>query len=1086
MMAPEAIINQISAVELYNSPVITTNEGLITHTSDVQGLTMFSTLVVAPRSFTFKIEATGKAHNIGLFADETLLRTGANRVKYEITVPEGITPLNVVFVGPAERLQIKLPLDVMTIISSYIPAVPNWRSPFPIETNYVDPKSGSTGNALFWEGQSKIGGWGIYKLTSTGYGNIVSASVRDGRYLIRTNSTNIPNIPSVVEANDEVIGTVREANLNDDATQLVLFVDAAMEYVDTDTLSGTTLNVLYFNHLHDLLYFSSDSGISYVDTNVQAGTEYSYVLDSFAAFDRSLRSNKTEIQTVTAGDVYPPGSITILDSSVINSQILVRYQTPADEDYLGTHVYFSGTANSLLVDYGNPGVEDSLAFWPTDSGTYYFVTFDMVGNEQYVYSGESLMWDGLSIVTGPNQPPTLAVRQLTAAETQADNFSPTYVARYELDASDPDTDKLSLVVYYRREEDPDWLSVSGAGLPYKVNVLKATSDNWLRVKAFDGLLYSDELTFICDFDVNPEISSVYGHLLTNSGAVFVNGAVDDDTQSLKWFITDDYTGPIGSDPSSGSPALINNLLSWKTFSFSFALTDGQRKVLQIDPYSADSGTGDLGLSYSADFIRPPRTHVYTLERAFGGAVIRTSASITLKPSPETAVVKYKVDPVDWGDVTGATASTLSDSIKNWTTDYFNDTHEVRITAGTGEGQVRSITDTTDTQLTVSPNWTTTPDTSSDYHIRHIYREIWDAGTVTSATNNTLTDSTKNWMDNTFIQSDVEVYAGTGTGQKREVTDSTGDTLTTDLNWTTNPVSGDKYRVHGIVTITKNAEKDKTLYFYADVPGIATEEERSLVLDTDALPEISALDLTEPSDNLIRAKVSGIDDDAKEWRLYAAKDGWPTVGEAEGSTLDEDFKRFDGPVTINTIEFNVEAGTWYGIAVPVDSFSNTGPRVTDTIVITGAVPPGGGPASLSNLRVISETDDPDDYNRILWDHTDSAEDPGDDGDHTVKIYAYRSDRGPASEVEITTPSTRYTWQDSEDGDYWANENSTAESANTYSNRGSMLHLVYLNGPDSGWMTWHYRIELYSGATYLDEYNVAREDDYSHIRNPAFRR
>jgi hypothetical protein len=76
-----------------------------------------------------------------------------------------------------------------------------------------------------------------------------------------------------------------------------------------------------------------------------------------------------------------------------------------------------------------------------------------------------------------------------------------------------------------------------------------------------------------------------------------------------------------------------------------------------------------------------------------------------------------------GTATAATANTISNSAKAWTTNQWTN-QQVRITGGTGAGQVRTISSNTGTQLTVSANWTTTPDTSSTYSIEgnddHIY------------------------------------------------------------------------------------------------------------------------------------------------------------------------------------------------------------------------------------------------------------------------------------------------------------------------------------------------------------------------------
>jgi len=67
-----------------------------------------------------------------------------------------------------------------------------------------------------------------------------------------------------------------------------------------------------------------------------------------------------------------------------------------------------------------------------------------------------------------------------------------------------------------------------------------------------------------------------------------------------------------------------------------------------------------------------------------------------------------------GTATGGTPTTLSNSGKAWAVNQWANS-QVRITAGTGLGQVRSITSNTATTLTV-PTWTTQPDATSVYAI----------------------------------------------------------------------------------------------------------------------------------------------------------------------------------------------------------------------------------------------------------------------------------------------------------------------------------------------------------------------------------
>lgn len=68
-----------------------------------------------------------------------------------------------------------------------------------------------------------------------------------------------------------------------------------------------------------------------------------------------------------------------------------------------------------------------------------------------------------------------------------------------------------------------------------------------------------------------------------------------------------------------------------------------------------------------------------------------------------------------GTTSSATVNTLSNSSKSWTTNQWSN-YQVRIIEGTGIGQVRTISSNTGTQLTVSQNWTVTPDITSKYVI----------------------------------------------------------------------------------------------------------------------------------------------------------------------------------------------------------------------------------------------------------------------------------------------------------------------------------------------------------------------------------
>jgi len=79
-------------------------------------------------------------------------------------------------------------------------------------------------------------------------------------------------------------------------------------------------------------------------------------------------------------------------------------------------------------------------------------------------------------------------------------------------------------------------------------------------------------------------------------------------------------------------------------------------------------------------------------------------------------ITYEYDDTeqkDSGTAESGTASTLTDTDKAWTTDAYKHWF-VKITGGTGAGQVRKIASNTGTVLTITPNWTTNPSSDSTY------------------------------------------------------------------------------------------------------------------------------------------------------------------------------------------------------------------------------------------------------------------------------------------------------------------------------------------------------------------------------------
>lgn len=119
-------------------------------------------------------------------------------------------------------------------------------------------------------------------------------------------------------------------------------------------------------------------------------------------------------------------------------------------------------------------------------------------------------------------------------------------------------------------------------------------------------------------------------------------------------------------------------------------------------YIMGNGAASSGVFRSYD----PLTGVYT-SLAFTG-LPTTSQECRLIATPSNDVFAS-------GTATAGGASTITNSAKTWTVNQWTN-YQIRIIAGTGIGQVRTIASNTATVITTSSAWTTNPDATSQYEI----------------------------------------------------------------------------------------------------------------------------------------------------------------------------------------------------------------------------------------------------------------------------------------------------------------------------------------------------------------------------------
>ncbi len=137
-------------------------------------------------------------------------------------------------------------------------------------------------------------------------------------------------------------------------------------------------------------------------------------------------------------------------------------------------------------------------------------------------------------------------------------------------------------------------------------------------------------------------------------------------------------------------------------------------------------------------------------------------------------------------------NTIGDSTLSMTTDEHVG-REVEIVLGTGAGQRGLITANSATTFTVTPDWTTVPDSTSEFRVVTLEDLTSDAGLadVTTIGNASLTLTDNEHANRLRV---VEIVGGTGQGQARLITANDATTFTVSPDWATLPDGTSLFRV----------------------------------------------------------------------------------------------------------------------------------------------------------------------------------------------------------------------------------------------------------------------------------------------------
>lgn len=316
----------------------------------------------------------------------------------------------------------------------------------------------------------------------------------------------------------------------------------------------------------------------------------------------------------------------------------------------------------------------------------------------------------------------------------------------------PVTPELSVI-----DANKNWTVNQWIG--YQVRFVAATGNSIVR-----KIIYNSSTTlYFADSNKYAEELNAYCPIVTITGAALTIGAAGTQYQIESSVMTVDT--PWAVQPDATSRFLVHSGGIW-------LLSSGTTYTMQYYDVAADTW-----------YVRNSTTT--------GGPVLAAGTDGTIMNTGEIALID------DRGIAQGSqTSTTLQDTSKNWQVNYFPTyNHRVRIFSGTGEGQVRNITANTANTLTVSPAWTTTPDSTSRYIIDEL-----DSGTATAAANcaqtGVATGSTI--MGNIFTAGTMtsgafyagQILTGTGVMSNMAVTTRMGACFTAGLTTTVILAQGD--------------------------------------------------------------------------------------------------------------------------------------------------------------------------------------------------------------------------------------------------------------------------------------------------------
>ena len=322
---------------------------------------------------------TGGSGQAAVYLNGMLLRRVTGTATIPLMLEEGAHTL--VVLGAAATLQVKVSADLEVQGDSDLPQAPVWRS---VTTGYLDAQPGTAASTLSWFNEATVGGYRVLRRRPEAWwpstlipsspppvtwGQVVNVGV------LLTNGTITLELATGdidTDAATLAILTAQEGEITAGVSGTSLYIGATrvgtvsgVSYAMRDYDASNSELLLSVRCVLDPQLNASDTSwvgqtvsmgemvevyrenntvqgpyTTVVDSQVETGATYQYVLQARGLIDESTWSSPSDARYVTAGDITPPAMISNLSVTVLNRVATAKFTAPTDTDYVGTKVVY--------------------------------------------------------------------------------------------------------------------------------------------------------------------------------------------------------------------------------------------------------------------------------------------------------------------------------------------------------------------------------------------------------------------------------------------------------------------------------------------------------------------------------------------------------------------------------------------------------------------------------------------------------------------------------------------------------------------------------------------------------------------------